>query len=126
LELLILFGFIAGAATAVSPCILPVLPVALSAGATGGRRRPVGIVAGLTLSFTFATVLGSPGRPRTVRVMLDGKAIAPGSAGKDVVDGRVTVSGQRLYDLVDLPAAGNHTLTLDAQKGVEGYAFTFG
>ncbi len=54
--LLILFGFIAGAATAVSPCVLPVLPVALSAGATGGRRRPAGIVAGLILSFTFATV----------------------------------------------------------------------
>jgi cytochrome c biogenesis protein CcdA/thiol-disulfide isomerase/thioredoxin len=54
--LLIIFGFIAGAATAVSPCVLPVLPVALSAGATGGRRRPLGIVAGLTLSFTFAVV----------------------------------------------------------------------
>ena len=56
MALLILFGFIAGAATAVSPCILPVLPVALAAGATGGRRRPIGIVAGLVASFTFATV----------------------------------------------------------------------
>ncbi len=36
--------------------MLPVLPVALSAGATGGRRRPLGIVAGLAVSFTFATV----------------------------------------------------------------------
>jgi cytochrome c biogenesis protein CcdA/thiol-disulfide isomerase/thioredoxin len=56
LVLLILFGFLAGAATAVSPCVLPVLPIALSAGATGGRRRPLGIVAGLAVSFTFATV----------------------------------------------------------------------
>lgn len=54
--LLVLFGFIAGAATALSPCVLPVLPVALSAGSTGGRRRPLGIIAGLTVSFTFATV----------------------------------------------------------------------
>jgi cytochrome c biogenesis protein CcdA/thiol-disulfide isomerase/thioredoxin len=54
--LLILFGFLAGAGTAVSPCVLPVLPIALSAGATGGRRRPLGIVVGLTASFTFATV----------------------------------------------------------------------
>jgi cytochrome c biogenesis protein CcdA/thiol-disulfide isomerase/thioredoxin len=54
--LLILFGFVAGAATALSPCVLPVLPVALSAGATGGHRRPLGIVAGLAVSFTFATV----------------------------------------------------------------------
>ena len=53
---LIVFGFIAGAATAVSPCVLPVLPVALGAGVTGGRRRPLGVVTGLALSFTFATV----------------------------------------------------------------------
>ena len=51
-----LFAFVAGAATAVSPCVLPVLPVALAAGATGGRRRPLGVVAGLVVSFTFATV----------------------------------------------------------------------
>jgi cytochrome c biogenesis protein CcdA/thiol-disulfide isomerase/thioredoxin len=69
MALLILFGFVAGAATAVSPCVLPVLPIALSAGVTGGRRRPLGIVAGLAVSFTFATValvyaidaLGLPG-----------------------------------------------------------------
>src|SRR3954468_22970962 len=54
--LLALFALLAGAATALSPCVLPVLPVVLSAGATGGRRRPLGIVTGMTLSFTFATV----------------------------------------------------------------------
>ncbi len=53
---LIVFAFIAGAATALSPCVLPVLPVALAAGVTGGRRRPLGVVAGLALSFTVATV----------------------------------------------------------------------
>jgi cytochrome c biogenesis protein CcdA/thiol-disulfide isomerase/thioredoxin len=57
LALLVLFGFLAGAATAISPCVLPVLPIALSAGATGGRRRPLGIVAGLAISFTVATVV---------------------------------------------------------------------
>ena len=56
MALLAIFALIAGAATAVSPCVLPVLPVVLAAGATGGRRRPLGIVTGLTLSFTFATV----------------------------------------------------------------------
>jgi cytochrome c biogenesis protein CcdA/thiol-disulfide isomerase/thioredoxin len=50
------FAFVAGAATALSPCVLPVLPVALSAGLTGGRRRPLGVVSGLALSFAFATV----------------------------------------------------------------------
>src|SRR3954454_4259544 len=54
--LLILFAFVAGVGTAFSPCVLPVLPIALSAEATGGRRHPLGIVNGLALSFTFVTV----------------------------------------------------------------------
>jgi cytochrome c biogenesis protein CcdA/thiol-disulfide isomerase/thioredoxin len=54
--LLALFALVAGAATALSPCVLPVLPVVLAAGATSGRRRPLGIVTGLVLAFTFATV----------------------------------------------------------------------
>jgi cytochrome c biogenesis protein CcdA/thiol-disulfide isomerase/thioredoxin len=54
--LLILFAFVAGVGTALSPCVLPVLPIALSAGATGGSRRPLGIVTGLAFSFTFVTV----------------------------------------------------------------------
>ncbi|MBV9213494.1 MAG: redoxin domain-containing protein [Actinobacteria bacterium] len=56
MALLIAFSFVAGAATALSPCVLPVLPLALSAGATGGHRRPLGVVTGLAVSFTFATV----------------------------------------------------------------------
>src|SRR3954471_10207736 len=53
---LTLFAIVAGAATAVSPCVLPVLPALLSAGAVGGRRRPGGIVLGLALTFTIAVV----------------------------------------------------------------------
>jgi cytochrome c biogenesis protein CcdA/thiol-disulfide isomerase/thioredoxin len=56
MALLILFAFVAGVGTALSPCVLPVLPIALSAGATGGSRRPLGIVTGLAISFTFVTV----------------------------------------------------------------------
>jgi cytochrome c biogenesis protein CcdA/thiol-disulfide isomerase/thioredoxin len=54
--LLIAFALLAGAGTALSPCVLPVLPAVLAAGTTGGRRRPLGVVVGLTASFTFATV----------------------------------------------------------------------
>jgi len=36
--------------------VLPVLPAVLSAGVTGGQRRPLGVALGLALSFTFATV----------------------------------------------------------------------
>jgi cytochrome c biogenesis protein CcdA len=56
MALLVVFALIAGGGTALSPCVLPVLPALLAAGATGGRRRPFGIVTGLALSFTFATV----------------------------------------------------------------------
>jgi cytochrome c biogenesis protein CcdA/thiol-disulfide isomerase/thioredoxin len=51
-----LFALIAGAGTAITPCVLPVLPALLSASALGGRRRPLGIVIGLASTFTVAIV----------------------------------------------------------------------
>ena len=56
--MLILLGFaiLAGAGTALSPCALPVLPALLSAGGVGGRRRPLGIVLGLSITFTVTIV----------------------------------------------------------------------
>jgi cytochrome c biogenesis protein CcdA/thiol-disulfide isomerase/thioredoxin len=54
--LLLLFAFIAGAGTAITPCVLPVVPALLSASAAGGRRRPLGIVIGLAVTFTIAIV----------------------------------------------------------------------
>jgi cytochrome c biogenesis protein CcdA/thiol-disulfide isomerase/thioredoxin len=71
-------------------------------------------------------VLGSPGQSRQVRVLLDGEPIPSADAGSDVHDGVLTVSGQRLYSLVDLPRVGHHVLTLEPEAGVMGYAFTFG
>src|SRR3984893_13535950 len=56
--MIILLGFalLAGAGTALSPCVLPVLPALLSAGGVGGRRRPLGIVTGLSVTFTVTIV----------------------------------------------------------------------
>ena len=54
--LLLLFALVAGAGTAITPCVLPVVPALLSAGAVGGRRRPLGIVLGLAITFTIAIV----------------------------------------------------------------------
>ena len=54
--LLMLFALVVGAGTAVSPCALPVLPAMLSASASGGRRRPLGIVVGLTTTFAITIV----------------------------------------------------------------------
>ncbi len=56
MPLLMLFALIAGAGTAITPCVLPVLPALLSASALGGRRRPLGIVVGLATTFTIAIV----------------------------------------------------------------------
>src|SRR5579884_1830196 len=54
--LLMLFAAVAGAGTAITPCVLPVVPALLSASALGGRRRPLGIVLGLGGTFTIAIV----------------------------------------------------------------------
>src|SRR5256885_13628997 len=53
---LIAFALLAGAGTALSPCVLPVLPALLSAGGVGGRRRPLGVVLGLSVTFTVTIV----------------------------------------------------------------------
>lgn len=53
---LLSFALLAGAGTALSPCVLPVLPALLSAGGVGGRRRPLGIVLGLSITFTVTIV----------------------------------------------------------------------
>jgi cytochrome c biogenesis protein CcdA/thiol-disulfide isomerase/thioredoxin len=55
---LIAVGFAAGLITALSPCVLPVLPILLAGGATGGRRKPYAIIAGLVASFTAFTLAG--------------------------------------------------------------------
>jgi cytochrome c biogenesis protein CcdA/thiol-disulfide isomerase/thioredoxin len=57
--LLLGVAFIAGVVTAISPCVLPVLPIVLAGGAAGGRGRPYAIVAGLVTSFTAFTLAAS-------------------------------------------------------------------
>ncbi len=48
--------FIAGLATVITPCVLPVLPAVLS-GSVGSRLRPVAIVTGMSITFTLMGVL---------------------------------------------------------------------
>ena len=70
----VLIGLVGGLITGISPCILPVIPVIfLSGGAQGARigqpagpadpqaegRRPYLVVAGLTLSFSVFTLVGT-------------------------------------------------------------------
>ena len=79
---LIAIGFLGGLITGISPCILPVLPVIFFSGTQGGRPgeadgsgavatkvaprrtlsetlRPYRVIAGLVLSFSVVTLLGS-------------------------------------------------------------------
>ena len=56
MAILLGFAFLAGAGTALSPCVLPVLPALLSASGVGGRRRPLGVVLGLCATFTVTIV----------------------------------------------------------------------
>src|SRR3954452_5166380 len=68
---LLLFSLLAGAATAITPCVLPVLPPLLSASGSGGRRRPLGVVTGLTLTHTI-TIVG-------IASVVDGVGFADGT-----------------------------------------------
>jgi cytochrome c biogenesis protein CcdA/thiol-disulfide isomerase/thioredoxin len=69
---LVLIGFLGGLITGISPCILPVLPVIFFSGAQNAREdgavitkslsetlRPYRVIAGLVLSFSVVTLLGS-------------------------------------------------------------------
>jgi cytochrome c biogenesis protein CcdA/thiol-disulfide isomerase/thioredoxin len=55
--LLLLIGFIAGVITAISPCVLPVLPILLASGASG--RKPLRVIAGLVVSFSVFTLFAT-------------------------------------------------------------------
>ncbi len=64
---LVLIGLLSGIVTALSPCVLPVLPVVLVAANSGAtdederarRLRPFIVIAGLLTSFAVFTLLGS-------------------------------------------------------------------
>ncbi len=55
----IALAFLAGLITAISPCVLPVLPIVLAGGASGGRRRPYAIVAGMVTCFLVSILFAA-------------------------------------------------------------------
>ncbi|MBI2012243.1 DUF3179 domain-containing protein [Candidatus Daviesbacteria bacterium] len=55
--LLIPIAFISGILTVFSPCVLPILPVVLASGIDGNTKRIKGIITGLVISFTIASLL---------------------------------------------------------------------
>ncbi|MDX2027231.1 MAG: cytochrome c biogenesis protein DipZ [Alphaproteobacteria bacterium] len=63
-------AFLEGVALIVSPCILPVLPLVLSASIEGGRKRPYGIIVGFVGAFSIF-VLGSRALITALHIDLD-------------------------------------------------------
>lgn len=55
--LLLPIAFISGILTVFSPCVLPILPIVLASGIDGNTRRIKGMVVGLIVSFTIASLL---------------------------------------------------------------------
>src|SRR3954466_1229897 len=57
--ILLPIAFAAGIVTAISPCVFPVLPILFAGGASGSRRRPYAIIAGLVTSFATFTLIAT-------------------------------------------------------------------
>ena len=72
-------------------------------------------------------VIGPAQKGDQVSILLDGKPIGDAS-GADVVNGKVLLDTQRLYNLVDLKGKpGTHRLRVEfVDPGTSVYAFTFG
>src|SRR5436305_2890768 len=84
------------------------------------------IDAGFQAARVYLVLTSAGNVPRRVRVLLDGRPISGATAGADVRRGTVTVTGQRLYSLVSLPSAQQHSLAVQVPPGVSAYDFTFG
>ena len=88
---------------------------------------------GAVLEFNFYAnkvflVITPKSKDDTITVLLDGKKVDEKTAGIDVLDSKIKLDTERLYNLIDLKGqSGNHLLRLEFQAdGTSVYAFTFG
>jgi thiol-disulfide isomerase/thioredoxin len=61
-----------------------------------------------------------------LQILLDGNPVTEDSAGYDVKDGMLQISGDRLYNVISTKEPSLHTLTIIAERGFDIYTFTFG
>ncbi|MFC4624843.1 cytochrome c biogenesis CcdA family protein [Daeguia caeni] len=52
----LVFAFVAGVVTVLSPCVLPLLPIILASSTLEGRGRPIGLIVGFAVFFTTITL----------------------------------------------------------------------
>ncbi len=71
---------------------------------------------------------GTAAAQAKVKLFLDDQPVTSANQGSDVVNGEITITSDKLYNLIDLQGnVGNHTLRLEFQySGIELFAFTFG
>ena len=93
--------------------------------------RIVSASAGAAIKLHFSAgkvyaVMGAPNHPVKVKIKLNNELLVSGNK-TDVNNNEVTVSGQRLYTLINLQQPGEGTLELTALgSDLEIYTFTFG
>jgi cytochrome c biogenesis protein CcdA/thiol-disulfide isomerase/thioredoxin len=76
---------------------------------------------------SFYLVASGASEGTQVQVFQDGVLLTGAAAGKDLVNGILTVKESRLYTIVANPKPGVHTLKLIIKKaGLQAYALTFG
>lgn len=61
-----------------------------------------------------------------IQILLDGKMISDQNSGIDVKDGKTTINGATLYNLVNIKDSSSHVLEIQAGRSFEIYTFTFG
>ena len=71
---------------------------------------------------------GATGANGRIRVFIDGRPVGPSRAGADAANGEITVTTDRLYDIIDTKEKiESHVLLLRFETpGIEVFAFTFG
>jgi len=84
----------------------------------------------LTLNFigNHVYLVMKSDKPQSITILLDGKPLPQKYWGKDAdKKGNIVVHEPRMYELLDLKDDyGRHTLTLQCQKGINAFVFTFG
>jgi hypothetical protein len=123
-----------GDQTLVAPAASTVQPNALYLGGMWDfeDQYATNLAAGATITYEYDAgkvymVAAGAASGTVIDVMQDGQPIGA-AGGTDVQNSKVTISGNRLYNIVNNPdGGGEHTLQLKVETpGLQAYTFTFG
>jgi thiol-disulfide isomerase/thioredoxin len=124
-----------GNQTLVAPAANAVQPNQLYLGGTWDfeDQYATNVTAGATVTYQYDAgnvymVAAGAATGTVVDVMQDGQPISAAAAGSDVHNGKLTISSNRLYNIVkNANGGGEHTLQLIVETpGLQAYTFTFG